>query len=65
MRGVMAYHEKTSCLLVIDRDGQSYEVAMGELRGQPTITDYEIGERIFGHLRVTTRPLEFIPTGSE
>jgi hypothetical protein len=34
---------------------------MGELTGQPTITDYEIGERIFGHLLVTTIPLEFIP----
>ena len=61
MRGALASYEKTCCLLVIDRDGQSYEVAMREMRGQPTITDYEIGERIFGHLRVTTVPLEFIP----
>ncbi len=60
MRGAMAYYEKTCCLRVIDRDGQSYEVAIGELRGQPLITDYEIGTRLFGHLQIKSVPLEFM-----
>jgi hypothetical protein len=65
MRAAMAHYQKTYCLLVIDLDGQSYEVGLRELRGQPTITDYALGEKFFGYRRVTTRPLEFIPAGSE
>lgn len=61
MTTAMAYHQKTRCLLVIDLDGQSYAVALRELRGQPTITDYALGEKYFGHLQVTTIPIEFIP----
>jgi hypothetical protein len=61
MRAAIAYYAKTCCLLVIDRDGQSYEVGMEERGGQPTITDYVIGERLFGHRQVSTIPLEFIP----
>jgi hypothetical protein len=47
--------------MVIDLNSQNYEVGLRELRGQPTITDYALGERFFGHLQVTTRPLEFFP----
>lgn len=61
MTAAMAYYEKTRCLLVIDLDGQSYEVALRELGEQPTITDYALGEKFFGHVRVTTKPLDFIP----
>jgi hypothetical protein len=56
----MAYYAKTCCLLVIDRNGQSYEVGMEERGDQPTITDYEIGERLWGHRQVTAIPLKFI-----
>jgi hypothetical protein len=65
MTAAMAYYQKTCCLLVVDLDGQSFEVGLRELRGQPTITDYALGEKFFGHRRVTTRPLEFIPAESE
>lgn len=61
MTAAMAYYQKKSCLLVIDRDGQSYEVGLSGSTGQPTITDYMLGEKIFEHLRVTTSPLELIP----
>ena len=61
MTAAMAYYQKKSCLLVIDRDGQSYEVGLSGSTGQPTITDYMLGEKIFGHLRVTTSSLELIP----
>jgi hypothetical protein len=47
--------------MVVDLDSQSYEVGLRELWGQPTITDYALGEKFFGHLQVTTSPLEFIP----
>jgi hypothetical protein len=61
MTAAMAYYQKTHCFMVVDLDSQSYEVGLRELRGQPTITDYALGEKFFGHLQVTRRPLEFIP----
>ncbi|HZH49406.1 MAG TPA: hypothetical protein VFD86_06520 [Nitrospira sp.] len=57
----MAFYQKKYCLLVIDRDGQGYEVGLEKSSAQPTITDYALGEKIFGHLQVTTRPLELNP----
>ena len=33
MKGTLAYYEKTCCLLVIDRDSQSYEVTITKLGG--------------------------------
>jgi hypothetical protein len=64
MTAAMAYYQKTHCLMVVDLDSQSYEVGLRELSGEPTITDYALGEKFFGHLQVTTSPLEFIPGGN-
>lgn len=61
MTGALAYYKKTCCLLVIDRDGQNYEVGLIESTEYPPITDYALGEELFGHLRVSTSPLELIP----
>jgi len=58
----LAYYQKKHCLFVIDLDGQSYEVGLRELIEQPTITDYALGEKFFGHRKVITTPLSFIPS---
>lgn len=61
MRGAMAYYDKRRCLLVLDRDGVSFEVALSRPDFNPTLADFEVGQRLFGHLRVTTIPMELAP----
>jgi hypothetical protein len=61
VRGAMAYYEKRRGLLVLDRDGRSVISALSRPGFTPTLAEFEIGERLFGRLRVTTTPLEFAP----
>lgn len=61
MRGAMAYYEKRRCLLVLDRDGATFEVALSRPDFNPTLADFEVGQRLFGHLRVTSTPMELVP----
>ncbi len=61
MRGAMAYYEKRRCLLVLDRDGVSFEVALSRADFNPTLADFAVGQRLFGQLRVTSTPMELVP----
>jgi hypothetical protein len=61
MSGAMAFYEKRKCLVVIDRDKISYEVALSRADFQPTQADFENGQRLFGRLRVTSAPLQLVP----
>jgi hypothetical protein len=61
VRGAMAYYEKRRCLLVLDRNGRSIVVSLSRHGFTPTLADFEVGQRLFGHLRVTTTPLELAP----
>ena len=60
-RGAMAYYEKRRCLLVLDRDGRSIVTSLFRPGFTPTLAEFEAGQRLFGHLRVTTTPLEIAP----
>ncbi len=57
-RGAMAYYGKQRCLLLIDRDKRSVLTVLIRPGFNSTLADFEIGQRLFGHLRVTTTPLE-------
>jgi len=57
-RGAMAYYGKQRCLLLIDRDKRSVLTVLVPPGFTPTLADFEVGQRLFGHLRVTTTPLE-------
>lgn len=61
MRGAMAHYQKRKCLLVIDRDGESYEVGLSRPNFTPGLPDFEMGQRLFGNLRVTSTPLAPVP----
>ncbi len=61
MRGAMAHYQKRKCLLVIDRDKESYEVALSRPNFTPTLADFERGQGLFGNLRVTSTPLDRMP----
>jgi hypothetical protein len=62
MVAAMAFYRKTHCLLIIDRDKASYEVGLREQESPPwSPTEIALGERRFGHLRMTDRELALIP----
>jgi hypothetical protein len=52
----MFHYGRTKCLVIVDRDGLSYEVAIGELKGPPP-EKYE--SKIFGPLKMTPTELHF------
>jgi hypothetical protein len=61
MFGAMAFFGKERCLLVMDRDKLSYEVGLARLESRPTVEEIEVGHRLFGHLRISDRPLNLVP----
>ncbi len=60
-RGAMAYYEKRKCLLLLDHDGHSIIASLSRPGFTPMLADFEIGQRLFGHLRVTSTPIELVP----
>jgi hypothetical protein len=60
--GAMAFYEKSRCLVIVDRDGVSYEVLLSQPGFSPSLADFEIGRCLFGALRVMTAPLEIFPS---
>lgn len=53
MRAALAFYRKQRCLVVVDRDGEGYEVAMThpDLVFVPTAAEIQFGEQLFGRLR--------------
>jgi hypothetical protein len=61
MRGAMAFYRKERCLMIMDRDGVGYEVALDQLQSAPTFEELQLGNDLFGHLRRIHRPLSLVP----
>ena len=61
MQGALAYFGKSRCFLVVDRDGIGYEVALSKPGYQATLTDYEVGAKLYGHLRTESRAFSLVP----
>ena len=49
----MAHYRRTSCLIVVDRNGESYEVGLAEQEGLASAEAIEAGRRMFGSLRTS------------
>jgi hypothetical protein len=60
MRGALAHYQKQRCLIIVDREGQGYEVAMTQPGHifTPTEEDLRNGKERFSGLRVTSITLE-------
>ena len=56
MRGAMAFYDKQRCMVVVDRDGEGYEVAVTrpDLIYVPTAAEVQYGEQAFGRLRTAS-----------
>jgi hypothetical protein len=54
MGAAMARYQKSNCLVIVDRDGEHYDLALSRPDYQPTTEDAAIGEKYFGPLRIST-----------
>jgi hypothetical protein len=53
-RGALAHYQKKNCFVIIDRDGQHYDLKLSNPDFEPNADDIAIGEKHFGHLRMKT-----------
>jgi hypothetical protein len=60
-RAAMAYYGRARSMIIVDRDGKSYEVGINELTSPVTDRDLEVGRNVFGALRVFSKELHFRP----
>ena len=47
----LAHYQKRHCFVIVDRDGEHYDVMRSNPAYQPTDRDIAAGEKHFGHLR--------------
>jgi hypothetical protein len=52
--GALAYYRKKNCLVVIDRDGEHYDLMLTNPEYEPDANEIATGEELFGHLRMQT-----------
>jgi len=50
----LAYYRKRHCFVIIDRDGEHYDLMLSNPDYRPTAEDATAGEKHFGHLRMRT-----------
>lgn len=53
MRAALAFYAATNCMVIVDRDGVSYEVGLSRPGVELTSSDRSAGESLFRHLRHT------------
>jgi hypothetical protein len=52
----MAHFKRRNGMLIIDRDGAGFEIALLETY-TPKATDLDAGQRFFASLQITNRPI--------
>jgi hypothetical protein len=50
----LAHFQRSSCLVIVDRDGEHYDLALTRPGYQPSPADVIAGQKHFGHLRMST-----------
>jgi hypothetical protein len=60
IRAALAFYQKQRCMVVIDRDGDGYEVSMThpDLVFTPSPAEIQHGWEMFGHLRIASVPVD-------
>lgn len=61
MHGSLAHFGKSRCLVIIDRDGVSFDVGLSRTGYLPTPTDYSVGNELFGKLKIKDSALSLTP----
>jgi hypothetical protein len=52
-RAALAHFQKSSCLVIVDRDGEHYDLALTRPGYLPSAADAAAGQKHFGHLRMS------------
>jgi hypothetical protein len=52
--GALAHYQKKNCLVIIDHDGEHYDLILTNPEYEPDANDIAAGEELFGHLRMQT-----------
>jgi hypothetical protein len=52
-RAALAHFQKCSCLVIVDRDGEHYDLALTRPGYLPSAADAAAGQKHFGHLRMS------------
>jgi hypothetical protein len=60
LRGALAFYRKSNCMVIIDRDEESYEVAKSKTSYCTTIADNALGDVYFAKLRSASRLLNSV-----
>ncbi len=60
-RAAMAHYGRNRCLLIVDREGESYEVGLNELASTPSEGELQAGRNVFGALKISTRDARLRP----
>ncbi len=50
-RAATAHYDRKRCLIIVDRDGESYGVGLSEITSPPTQDEREAGQNVFGWLK--------------
>lgn len=58
----MLHHERSRCLIIVDRDGESYEVGLAFLTAPPSPELKGTKSKVFGPLKTSAYDLYFRPT---
>jgi predicted metal-dependent hydrolase len=60
LRGAMAFYKTKNCLVIVDRDGEGFEIAKSKMDYRCTSADEALGNHYFAHLRTTSLVLEAV-----
>jgi hypothetical protein len=52
--GALAHYQKKNCLVIIDHDGEHYDLILTNPEYEPDAANIAAGEELFGHLRMQT-----------
>ena len=58
----MVHYARSRCLIIVDRDGVSYEVGLAQLTSSPSPEQLERRSKVFEGLKISSKELHFRPT---
>jgi hypothetical protein len=60
-RAAMAHYGKSRCMLITDRDGLGFEIAIGTMSSAASSDELAAGKHLFGNLKMASSKYSFVP----
>ena len=58
----MVHYDRSRCLIIVDREGKSYEVGLGLLTAPPSLERKSVPSKHFGNLKTASHEVKIRPT---